>query len=65
MTIRPFVFSCDAHVSEPRDLFTTHMPERFGDHVINMREENGRRMMCVGDRVVLHFPPTSLPTRPG
>jgi len=57
MTIRPFVFSCDAHVSEPKDLFTTHMPERFRDHVINMREENGRRMMCVGDRVVLHFPP--------
>jgi len=53
MTARPFVFSCDAHVAEPKDLFTSRMPAHLQDHVINMREENGRRDMRVGERVII------------
>ncbi|HET9628093.1 MAG TPA: amidohydrolase family protein [Novosphingobium sp.] len=53
MTVRPFVFSCDAHVAEPYDLFTARMPAHMKDHIIHQRIEDGRRDMCVGDRVII------------
>jgi predicted TIM-barrel fold metal-dependent hydrolase len=57
MTVRPFVFSCDAHVSEPKDLFTARMPENMQQYAPNLREEDGRRMICVGDKVIIRSLP--------
>jgi predicted TIM-barrel fold metal-dependent hydrolase len=53
--VRPFVFSCDAHVSEPNDLFVERMPAHLAAHTIQFKEVDGRRMLCIGDRVVLRM----------
>jgi len=57
---RPFVFSCDAHVAEPNDLFSVKMPPHLQDHAPVFVEEdvgNGkiRRLWKIGDRVVMRF----------
>ena len=53
--IRPFVFSCDAHVAEPNDLFEQRMPAHLAAHTIRFKVEDGRRSMCIGDTVVLRM----------
>ncbi len=57
---QPFVFSCDAHVAEPNDLFVAKMPPHLKDHAPTLVEAdvgNGkiRRLWKIGDRVVFRF----------
>jgi predicted TIM-barrel fold metal-dependent hydrolase len=56
-TDRPFVFSCDAHIAEPPDLFTANMPPEMGDHVIHGEVDGNLRLTMVGDRILLKFLP--------
>ncbi|MGE0384169.1 MAG: amidohydrolase family protein [Gammaproteobacteria bacterium] len=53
MTTRPFVFSCDAHIAEPPDLFTSRMTGPLAEHAISSEVTNGMRQTKVGSRVVL------------
>ncbi|GAA0333085.1 amidohydrolase family protein [Sphingomonas oligophenolica] len=54
---RPFVFSCDAHIAEPSDLFTARMPEHLSQYAITLTTEGNRRIYRVGDRVIMRFLP--------
>ena len=54
---RPFVFSCDAHIAEPSDLFTERMPKHLSQFAITLSTEGNRRLYKVGDRVVMRFIP--------
>lgn len=56
-SLRPFVFSCDAHLAEPADLWTANMPEHLAQFAITLTTENNRRLYKVGDRVVMRFLP--------
>jgi predicted TIM-barrel fold metal-dependent hydrolase len=53
MPTRPFVFSCDAHVAEPPDLFVKAMPEHLKDHVIHGEAEGDIRITKIGNQVIL------------
>ena len=53
--IRPFVFSCDAHIAEPNDLFEQRMPAHLAAHTIRFKQEDGKRLMCVGDTVLMRM----------
>ncbi len=48
----PFVFSCDAHIQEPRNLFLEKMPARLAHSVPNATRDDGVIIMKVGERVV-------------
>lgn len=54
---RPFVFSCDAHIAEPADLFTERMPKNLAHFAITLTTEGNRRIYKVGDRVIMRFLP--------
>lgn len=54
---RPFIFSCDAHIAEPADLFTERMPKHLADYAITLTTEGNRRIYRVGDRVIMRFLP--------
>ncbi|HEY6870259.1 MAG TPA: amidohydrolase family protein [Novosphingobium sp.] len=54
---RPFVFSCDAHIAEPADLWTANMPAHLAQYAITLTTENNRRIYKVGDRVIMRFLP--------
>lgn len=51
--MRPFVFSCDAHIAEPADLFTSNMPASMKDYVIHGEAQEGIRITRIGDKVIL------------
>lgn len=53
--LRPFVFSCDAHISEPRDLMTANLPPELQKWAINGdRTEDGKYMITkIGDTEIL------------
>jgi len=53
MPTRPFVFSCDAHVAEPPDLFLENMPEHLKDYAIHGEAEGGIRVTKIGNQVIL------------
>jgi predicted TIM-barrel fold metal-dependent hydrolase len=53
MTTRPFVFSCDAHIAEPADLFVGKMPAEMSDYVIQSEVGDGVRITKIGEQVVL------------
>jgi predicted TIM-barrel fold metal-dependent hydrolase len=55
--LRPFVFSCDAHIAEPSDLFTERMPKHLSQFAITLSTEGNRRIYRVGDRVIMRFLP--------
>lgn len=42
--IRPFVFSCDAHVAEPPDLFVKAMPDHLKQFVIHSEADGDVRI---------------------
>jgi len=54
--IRPFVFSCDAHIAEPADLFLDAMPDHLKQYAISMTVEGNLRHTKIGDQVVLKIP---------
>jgi predicted TIM-barrel fold metal-dependent hydrolase len=47
-----FVFSCDAHIQEPRMLFADGMPARFAAYVPNAVRDDRSLALKVGDRIV-------------
>ncbi len=51
--IRPFVFSCDAHVAEPPDLFTKNMPAHLQRFVIHGEVDGDIRITRIGEQVIL------------
>lgn len=53
MSVRPFVFSCDAHIAEPPDLFASRMPAHLADFVISAEVGDGVRITRIGSQVVL------------
>ena len=53
MNDRPFVFSCDAHIAEPPDLFLENMPEHLMNYAIHGEAEVGLRTTKIGNQVVL------------
>lgn len=65
MSARPFVFSCDAHVAEPSDLFTSRLPEHLQDYALNLAEVNGKRIMRAGERNILMTMPNFATHRTG
>jgi len=52
-TIRPFVFSCDAHVAEPPDLFVKAMPDHLKQFVIHGEVDGDIRITRIGEQVIL------------
>jgi predicted TIM-barrel fold metal-dependent hydrolase len=52
MPVRPFVFSCDAHIAEPPDLFTASMTGDLATHAIHAEIADGIRSTMVGERVI-------------
>lgn len=51
--IRPFVFSCDAHVAEPPDLFVKAMPDHLKPYVIHGEVDGDIRITRIGEQVIL------------
>ncbi|PKB14345.1 putative TIM-barrel fold metal-dependent hydrolase [Novosphingobium kunmingense] len=51
--IRPFVFSCDAHVAEPPDLFVKAMPDSLKQFAIHSEADGDVRITRIGDQVIL------------
>jgi len=51
--LRPFVFSCDAHVAEPPDLFVSRMPAHLKDYVIHGEVQGDIRITRIGEQVIL------------
>lgn len=51
--IRPFVFSCDAHVAEPPDLFVKAMPDHLKQYVIHSEADGDVRITRIGEQVIL------------
>lgn len=51
--MRPFVFSCDAHVAEPADLFISKMPAHLSQFVIHGEAQGDMRTTKIGDQVIL------------
>lgn len=52
-TIRPFVFSCDAHVAEPPDLFLKAMPPHMQQYAIHSQADGDIRITRIGEQVIL------------
>lgn len=51
--ICPFVFSCDAHVAEPADLFVKNMPAHPKSCVIHGEVQGDMRITNIGEQVIL------------
>ena len=51
--IRPFVFSCDAHVAEPPDLLVKAMPDHLKQYVIHSEAQGDVRITRIGEQVIL------------
>jgi predicted TIM-barrel fold metal-dependent hydrolase len=56
--MRPFVFSCDAHIVEPPDLFTNGLPEHLRQWAPNAEIDKvkGMRSMKLGDTLLFKIP---------
>jgi predicted TIM-barrel fold metal-dependent hydrolase len=52
----PFIFSCDAHIVEPNDLFTTGLPAHLRQWAPNALIDNGFRHMRLGDTTLFKIP---------
>jgi hypothetical protein len=54
-TVRPFVFSCDAHIAEPGDLFTSKLPAHLQQWALHPGPaEEKYRVTMMGDNVALN-----------
>jgi len=54
--MKPFVFSADAHIREPYDLFTSAMPERLKEHAIHVEKNGDWLDTKIGDRICIRIP---------
>lgn len=54
LPVRPFVFSCDAHIAEPADLFTSKLPAHLQQWALHPGPaEEKYRVTMMGDNVAL------------
>lgn len=53
--VRPFVFSCDAHIAEPPDLFEKAMPAHLAEFVIRSEVDGNMRITRIGEQVILRI----------
>lgn len=54
---KPFIFSCDSHVVEPVDLYTSNLPARFRkDHALSVRVVDGFLLSMIGENEVYRIP---------
>jgi len=51
--MRPFVFSCDAHIAEPPDLFTKNLPDHLKSSAIHQEYDGNLRLTMIGEQVLL------------
>jgi len=51
--MRPFVFSADAHVAEPPDLYLTRMPAHLQAWALNSLAEGDHRLTRIGETTVM------------
>jgi predicted TIM-barrel fold metal-dependent hydrolase len=52
--MRPFIFSCDAHIAEPPDLFTSKLPPHLQKWAIHAGPKDERyRITMIGDQEIL------------
>lgn len=55
--MKPFIFSCDAHIVEPSRLFLDNMPEHLQEYALHQKiDEKGMRCLMMGDKVVQRIP---------
>lgn len=56
--MRPFIFSCDAHIVEPPDLFTKGLPEHLQHWAPNVALDEAKRMRLnrLGENVIFKIP---------
>ncbi len=47
--MRPFIFSCDAHIAEPPDLFTSKLPPELQQYALHQIAGEGYRIIKMGD----------------
>ncbi|MGE0880301.1 MAG: amidohydrolase family protein [Acidimicrobiia bacterium] len=52
MPTRPYLFSCDAHIAEPPDLFTSAMTGDLAQWAIHGEKTEKGRQTMIGDRVI-------------
>jgi len=53
--VRPFVFSCDAHIAEPPDLFEKAMPSHLSQFAIRSEVSGNVRTTRIGEQVILRI----------
>jgi hypothetical protein len=53
---RPFTFSCDAHVVEPLDLYTSNVPARLHHQVLSTKVIDGFLCSFIGETQVYRVP---------
>ena len=55
--MRPFVFSCDAHILEPGDLFTAGLPDHLKAWAPNAEvDDKGMRLNKIGNTTIFKIP---------
>jgi predicted TIM-barrel fold metal-dependent hydrolase len=55
--MKPFVFSCDAHILEPLDLFTSRMPDHLKPWAPNaVVDDKGMRLNRLGETLLFKMP---------
>ena len=50
--MKPFVFSADSHIGEPRGLFSNGLPDRLGDHALVTLKTDDELQVKIGDRLL-------------
>ena len=55
--MRPFIFSCDAHIVEPGDLYTSNLPAHLQQYALHQDfDEKGLRLLKMGDTILHRIP---------
>lgn len=55
--MKPFVFSADAHIVEPGDLFTSNLPTHLQEYALHQKvDEKGMRVIMMGNTVLHRIP---------
>jgi len=64
--MKPFVFSCDAHIVEPSNLFKDNLPAHLQQYALHQKvDEKGMRYLMMGDTVLLRIPATFMDHKVG
>ena len=50
--MKPFVFSADGHIREPKDLFTTNLPLSMRQHSIRAERRDEYMVTLAGEKII-------------